>query len=84
MKYREKESGKVLTNEQALNDKQRTVLKWLKHYYTKNRPYTTVFEAIRVITFDFRMFIIKNLSEHQQAEVLTAFAQWAIEQEETK
>lgn len=74
MKYRE----------QALNDNQRSVLKWLKHYYTKNSPHTTVFLAIRTVTADFNVFIKKNLSERQQAEVLTAFAQWVIEQEEIK
>lgn len=74
MKYRE----------QALNDNQRSVLKWLKHYYTKNMPYTTVFLTIRTVTADFNVFIKKNLSERQQAEVLTAFAQWVIEQENVK
>ena len=70
--------------EQVFNDNQRIVLKWLKHYYTKNSSYTTVFLTIRTVTADFNVFIKKNLSERQQAEVLTAFAQWTIEQEESK
>lgn len=76
--------NKMKNREQALDDNQRSILKWLKYYYTKNMPYTTVFGTVRVVTADFNVFIKKNLSERQQAEVLTAFAQWAIEQEETK
>lgn len=84
MSYKERVSKKARTYEQALNENQRIVLKWLKHYYTKNMPYTTVFGAVRIVTSDFNVFIKKNLSENQQAEILTAFAQWSIEQEETE
>lgn len=84
MNYNEKTSKKVINYEQSLNDNQRSVLKWLKHYYTKNKSYTTIFGTIRIVTSDFNMFIKKNLSETQQAEILIAIAQWLIEQEKKK
>ncbi len=63
-----------------LNENQQVVLDWLKEDYSKNSymsPFGTIYDTIR-----YREIKIRTLSKKEQAEVLQAFSQWAIEQEE--
>lgn len=85
------ESGKVLTQGQALNDNQKVVFEWLKEQRVqKNGLILPPFEIIsNLLTYVqqngddiFRCFAL--MSEKEQAEVLAAFAQWALEQEEAE
>lgn len=65
-----------------LNENQQIVLEWLKDYYKENRPFTTAFGAIRNVASKRWAFIKQNLTEDQQEQVLQAFSQWALKQEE--
>lgn len=63
-----------------LNENQQVVLDWLKEDYSKNSymsPFGTIYDTIR-----YREIKIRTLSKKEQVEVLQAFSQWAIEQEE--
>ncbi|MEX1452674.1 hypothetical protein [Enterococcus sp. GC34] len=63
-----------------LNENQQVVLDWLKEDYSKNSymsPFGTIYDTIR-----YREIKIRTLSKKEQAEVLQAFSQWALEQEE--
>lgn len=65
-----------------LNENQQVVLDWLKEDYSKNSymsPFGTIYDTIR-----YREIKIRTLSKKEQAEVLQAFSQWAIEQEEQR
>ncbi|WP_430604600.1 hypothetical protein [Enterococcus sp. DIV2438] len=65
-----------------LNENQQIVLDWLKEDYSKNSymsPFGTIYDTIR-----YREIKIRMLSKKEQAEVLQAFSQWALEQEEAE
>lgn len=65
-----------------LNENQQVVLDWLKEDYSKNSymsPFGTIYDTIR-----YREIKIRTLSKKEQAEVLQAFSQWALEQEEAE
>ncbi|GEU27892.1 hypothetical protein QuyetLC_22590 [Bacillus anthracis] len=65
-----------------LNENQQIVLDWLEEDYSKNSymsPFGTIYDTIR-----YREIKIRMLSKKEQAEVLQAFSQWALEQEEAE
>lgn len=84
------ESGKVLTHGQALNDNQKIVLEWLKSetILTREAP------ILSVNAFSDKSLLgklpdkvrkaYKLLACKQEYEVLAAFAQWGLEQEEAE
>ncbi|HHP2594365.1 TPA: hypothetical protein ACR8OU_001643 [Enterococcus faecium] len=85
------ESGKVLTHGQALNDNQKIVLEWLKKQRIQENglilpPIEILSNLTNYIYVSsandkvFKSFV--SLSEPEQFEVLTAFAQWGLKQEE--
>ncbi|EMF0313740.1 hypothetical protein KDH34_001819 [Enterococcus faecium] len=78
------ESGKVLTHGQALNDNQKIVFEWLK-WSVKDQRHSTI-DAVFLLksgeALDSVLLALMELNDPQQAEVLTAFAQWGLEQEE--
>ncbi|MCZ4350777.1 hypothetical protein HV547_05835 [Enterococcus faecium] len=81
-------SGKVLTHGQALNDNQKTVLEWLKSetILTREAPILSVnaFSDKNLLGKlpDKVRKAYKLLACKQEYEVLSAFAQWGLEQEE--
>ncbi|PQG99064.1 hypothetical protein CUS40_05815, partial [Enterococcus faecium] len=72
------ESGKVLTHGQALNDNQKIVFEWLK-WSVKDQRHSTI-DAVFLLksgeALDSVLLALMELNDPQQAEVLTAFAQW--------
>ncbi|HBK5582599.1 TPA: hypothetical protein LLC72_002510 [Enterococcus faecium] len=78
------ESGKVLTHGQALNDNQKIVFEWLK-WSVKDQRHSTI-DAVFLLksgeALDSVLLALMELNDPQQAEVLEAFAQWGLEQEE--
>ncbi|HGV8436644.1 TPA: hypothetical protein I0I20_RS02970 [Enterococcus faecium] len=84
------ESGKVLTHGQALNDNQKIVLEWLKYPLNDipNRFAKNYFAYVTCLFLgqapDKVLKAYQELSPEQQLEVLSAFAQWGLEQEETE
>lgn len=82
------ESGKVLTHGQALNDNQKIVLEWLKSetILTREAPILSVnaFSDKNLLGKlpDKVRKAYKLLDCKQEYEVLAAFAQWGLEQEE--
>ncbi|RXU72277.1 hypothetical protein CYQ77_14340 [Enterococcus faecium] len=80
------ESGKVLTHGQALNDNQKIVFEWLK-WSVKDQRHSTI-DAVFLLksgeALDSVLLALMELNDPQQAEVLAAFAQWGLEQEETE
>ncbi|MFS1247443.1 hypothetical protein ACFDBZ_09195 [Enterococcus lactis] len=75
------ESGKVLTHGQALNDNQKIVLNWMKWSVKDQRHSTidTVFLLKSGEALDSVLLALMELNDPQQAEVLSAFAQWGLE-----
>ncbi|EMF0616588.1 hypothetical protein G9L34_001432 [Enterococcus hirae] len=75
------ESGKVLTHGQALNDNQKIVLNWMKWSVKDQRHSTidTVFLLKSGEALDSVLLALIELNDPQQAEVLSAFAQWGLE-----
>ncbi|WP_213181316.1 hypothetical protein [Enterococcus lactis] len=84
------ESGKVLTHGQALNDNQKIVLEWLKSetILTREAPILSVnaFSDKNLLGKlpDKVRKAYKLLTCKQEYEVLAAFAQWGLEQEEVE
>ncbi|MFF6134476.1 hypothetical protein V7G07_11710 [Enterococcus faecium] len=79
------ESGKVLTHGQALNDNQQIVLEWLKLTAPTGKPMQVVFWMMNNAAWghlDELRDPLMELTDKQQFEVLSAFAQWGLEQEE--
>ncbi|HGD7085727.1 TPA: hypothetical protein QFV61_000916 [Enterococcus faecium] len=80
------ESGKVLTHGQALNDNQKIVFEWLK-WSVKDQRHSTI-DAVFLLksgeALDSVLLALMELNDPQQAEVLSAFAQWGLEQEEAE
>ena len=82
------ESGKVLTHGQALSDNQKIVLEWLKSetILTREAPILSVnaFSDKNLLGKlpDKVRKAYKLLACKQEYEVLAAFAQWGLEQEE--
>ena len=92
------ESGKVLTHGQALNDNQKIVLEQLKINAGSNGSLTKAIHSLyNLLTISSsklekdgaeELLKTKNalarLTRKQAAEVLAAFAQWGLEQEEAE
>lgn len=84
------ESGKVLTHGQALNDNQKIVLEWLKYPLNDipNRFAKNYFAYVTCLFLgqapDKVLKAYQELSSEQQLEILAAFAQWGLEQEEAE
>lgn len=80
------ESGKVLNHRQALNDNQKIVFEWLK-WSVKDQRHSTI-DAVFLLksgeALDSVLLALMELNDPQQAEVLAAFAQWGLEQEEAE
>ncbi|GEM_PF-5577936 len=79
----------ALLNAQALeqiqlDDNQKIVLEWLK-WSVKDQRHSTI-DAVFLLksgeALDSVLLTLMELNDPQQAEVLAAFAQWALEQEE--
>ena len=69
-----------------LNDNQKIVFEWLK-WSVKDQRHSTI-DAVFLLksgeALDSVLLTLMELNDPQQAEVLAAFAQWALEQEEEK
>lgn len=81
------ESGEVLTHGQALNDDQKIVLEWLKQTAPTGKPMQVVFWMMNNAAWghlDELRDPLTELTDKQQFEVLVAFAQWGLEQEEAE
>ncbi|EGP4947451.1 hypothetical protein FDO58_001967 [Enterococcus faecium] len=67
-----------------LNDNQKIVLEWLK-WSVKDQRHSTI-DAVFLLksgeALDSVLLALMELNDPQQAEVLAAFAQWGLEQEE--
>ncbi len=80
------ESGKVLTHGQALNDNQKIVLEWLEEYYAKSQwsfPFYVLKHAANDMPTNIFGFY-DDFTMKEEFEVLAAFAQWGLEQEEAE
>lgn len=86
------ESGKVLNHRQALNDSQKIVLEWLKEQ-------VSIGSGLQYVLWEFTDNVYDDpaeysvseqtkawleLTEQEQFQVLSAFAQWGLEQEEAE
>ncbi|HAQ8094214.1 TPA: hypothetical protein IX864_000735 [Enterococcus faecium] len=86
------ESGKVLTHGQALNDNQKIVLEWLKEQ-------VSIGSGLQYVLWEFTDNVYEDpaeysvseqtkawleLTEQEQFQVLSAFAQWGLEKEEAE
>ncbi|MDW7941173.1 hypothetical protein [Enterococcus faecium] len=92
------ESGKVLTHGQALNDNQKIVLEQLKINAGSNGSLTKAIHSLyNLLTISSSKLekdgaegllkaknALARLTRKQAAEVLAAFAQWGLEQEEAE
>ncbi|EMF0108774.1 hypothetical protein OU491_000527 [Enterococcus hirae] len=69
-----------------LNDNQKSVLKWLK--WSVKEQGNSVIDAVFLLrtgeALASVLLELNSLNNQQQAEVLAAFAQWGLEQEEEK
>lgn len=80
------ESGKVLTHGQALSDNQKIVLEWLEEYYAKSQwpfPFYVLKHAANDMSANIFGFY-DDFTMKEEFEVLAAFAQWGLEQEEAE
>lgn len=80
------ESGKVLTHGQALSDNQKIVLEWLEEYYEKSQwpfPFYVLKHAANDMSANIFGFY-DDFTMKEEFEVLAAFAQWGLEQEEAE
>ena len=80
------ESGKVLTHGQALNDNQKIVLEWLEEYYAKSQwpfPFYVLKHAANDMPTNIFGFY-DDFTMKEEFEVLAAFAQWGLGQEEAE
>lgn len=84
------ESGKVLTHGQALNDNQKMVFDYLKSNVEQGGK-SVMYSIFLLGDWDSRIGAARNvdiaycgLNGKQEAEVLAAFAQWGLEQEEAE
>lgn len=76
------ESGKVLTHGQALNDNQKIVLEWLKSNSNALKvPMLAIYELAGLADEKVRD-AYRQLNQEEEFQVLAAFAQWGLEQEE--
>ncbi len=77
-----------LSDEPELNENQQTVLDCLKKHFsnkeTKNYPVTAIFSIFTENTEEFSdvELAYSELTMKQEAQVLLAFANWVLEQEE--
>lgn len=84
------ESGKVLTHGQALNDNQKIVFDFLKNEFKRNDLQYTLWSFTEDVYERLEIGVSSlpyvkawgKLKEKQHFEVLAAFAQWGLEQEE--
>ncbi|ELB34952.1 hypothetical protein OK7_05625 [Enterococcus faecium EnGen0024] len=84
------ESGKVLTHGQALNDNQKIVFDYLKSNVEQGGK-SIMYSIFLLGEWNSRNRTTRNvdiaycgLNGKQEAEVLAAFAQWGLEQEEAE
>ena len=77
-------AGKIVSQPAQLNDNQKIVLEWLK-WSVKDQRHSTI-DAVFLLksgeALDSVLLALMELNDPQQAEVLAAFAQWALEEEE--
>ncbi|WP_053765809.1 hypothetical protein [Enterococcus hirae] len=81
------ESGEVLTHGKKLNDNQKIVLEWLKQTAPTGKPMQVVFWMMNNAAWGYLDGLrdpLMELTDKQQFEVLAAFAQWGLEQEEAE
>ncbi|EME3594311.1 hypothetical protein QL849_001952 [Enterococcus faecium] len=76
------ESGKVLTHGQALNDNQKIVLEWLKSNRNSLKVPMLAFYELAELADENTNLAYHQLDSKQEIEVLAAFAQWGLGQEE--
>ena len=78
------ESGEVLTHGQVLNDNQQIVLEWLKSNRNSLKvPMLAIYELAELADKNTNL-AYRQLNSKQEAEVLAAFAQWGLEQEQAE
>lgn len=66
---------------QTLNSNQQVVLEWLKEAYKRTKwssPFGTVYSTINI----HELFVRTRLTKVQQFQVLAAFAEWGMKEEE--
>lgn len=71
----------------VLNDNQRIVLKWLKENTCKHKKPVYPMNLVRKSVAKMPTEIVSHynhLSDREEFEVLVAFAEWGLEQEETE
>ncbi|EME7174316.1 hypothetical protein PFZ78_001555 [Enterococcus faecium] len=78
------ESGKVLTHGQALNDNQKIVLEWLKSNRNSLKVPMLAFYELAELADENTNLAYHQLDSKQEIEVLAAFAQWGLGQEEAE
>lgn len=78
---------KIVNQIPQLNDNQKIILEWLKENESADGPMQNIFWTINNAAWgrldELREPLIE-LNEDQQFEVLAAFAQWGLEQEEAE
>lgn len=78
------ESGEVLTHGQVLNDNQQIVLEWLKSNRNSLKvPMLAIYELAELADENTNL-AYHQLDSKQEFEVLAAFAQWGLKQEEAE
>nr|WP_185073805.1 DUF1642 domain-containing protein [Enterococcus faecium] len=78
------ESGEVLTHGQALNDDQKIVLEWLKSNRNSLKVPMLAFYELAELADENTNLAYHQLDSKQEIEVLAAFAQWGLGQEEAE
>ncbi|EMF0269571.1 hypothetical protein KI102_002174 [Enterococcus hirae] len=78
------ESGEVLTHGQALNDDQKIVLEWLKSNRNSLKVPMLAFYELAELADENTNLAYHQLDSKQEFEVIAAFAQWGLEQEEAE
>ena len=78
------ESGKVLAHGQKLNDNQKIVLEWLKSNRNSLKVPMLAFYELAELADENTNLAYHQLDSKQEIEVLAAFAQWGLGQEEER
>lgn len=72
-------------NQPTLNENQQIVLEWFKEeheFMLKHRTYFSFISCLDNVFTHHSIYIKRNLTNEQQAQVLQTFSQWVLEQEE--
>lgn len=75
----------LMTDEPTLSPNQKIVLEWFKEeheFMLKHRTYFSFISCLDNVFTHHSIYIKRNLTNEQQAQVLQIFSQWVLEQEE--